>query len=259
MPRFAANISMLFADLPFLDRVDAAAKAGFPGIECMFPYHVEAEALSDRLLAFGKPLVLMNAPPGDYANGERGLAALPGREMEFRDSFQVALQYAGAVDCAQIHVMAGKVAEDDIPAALDALTGNLAYAADEADAAGVRVLVEPILMDDYLIQRPDQALEIIQQVDRKNLRLQYDLYHAQMTQGGLTAFLENNLDVIAHIQVAGVPDRHEPDQLGEVNWRYIFDLLDSHGYPGWVGAEYVPRGDTLTGLGWAKDWAIGKR
>ena len=104
-----------------------------------------------------------------------------------------------------------------------------------------------------------QALELIRQVDRKNLRLQYDLYHAQMTQGGLTEFLENNLDVIAHIQVAGVPGRNEPDQLGEVNWRYMFDLLDSHGYPGWVGAEYVPRGDTLSGLGWAKDWGIGKR
>jgi hydroxypyruvate isomerase len=257
MPRFAANLSMLFTEVPFLERPAAAAAVGFPGVECMFPYHVDAEALADVLTAAGVPLVLFNAPPGDYAKGERGLAALPGREAEFRDSIAVALAYAAATDCPQLHVLAGIVAEEDIGAALDTYAENLVYAADECEAEGIKVLIEPIVMEGYLLTRPDDAVDLLRRIDHANLGLQYDLYHAQLAQGGLSAFLENNLDLIAHIQVAGVPGRHEPDALGEVNWRFLFDLLDAHGYDGWVGAEYAPRRDTLSGLAWARDWGIG--
>ena len=257
MPRFAANVSMLFTEVGFLDRPAAAAAAGFTGVECMFPYHHPAEDLADRLDAAGIPMVLFNAPPGDYAAGERGLAALKGRESEFRDSLQVALAYAETIDCPRIHVLAGVVAEADIPAALDTYLANLIYAADECEAQGVRVMIEPIVMDDYLLSRPDQAVEIIRQLEHNNVRLQYDIHHAQLAQGGISVFLENHFDIIEHIQVAGVPGRHEPDALSEVNWRFLFALLDSHGYGGWVGAEYKPRAATLAGLGWARDWGIG--
>jgi hydroxypyruvate isomerase len=258
MPRFTANISLLFKEHDFLDRPAAAAAAGFTGIECQFPYHVAAEDFADKLTVSTVPLVMFNAPPGDWAAGERGLAALPGREAEFRDSLDVAMAYADATECARLHVMAGIVPEDAIDEALETYMANLAYAADQCDAEGITVLIEPLSgLAGYLLTRPDQAVEIIRAVDRKNLRLQYDLYHAQRTRGSLSEFIENNLDLIAHIQVAGVPGRHEPDKLGEINWRFLFDLLDAHGYDGWVGAEYAPRGETILGLAWARDWGIG--
>ena len=248
---------MLFKEHPFLERPKAAAAAGFTGIECQLPYHHPAEELAEKLMDVGVPLVLFNAPPGDYAAGERGLAALPGRERDFRESLEVAIAYADALECSKLHVMAGIVPEEDVEAALDTYVANMGFAAEACATEGITVLIEPILMDGYLISRPEQAVEIVQAVDHKNLRLQYDLYHAQRTQGSLSEFIENNLELIGHIQVAGVPGRHEPDKLSEVNWRFIFDLLDAHGYGGWIGAEYEPRADTLTGLAWARDWGIG--
>jgi hydroxypyruvate isomerase len=257
MPRFSANISLLFTEQPFMDRFAAAAAAGFGGVECQFPYHQDSNEVADRIAMAGVTLVLINAPPGNYEAGERGLAALPGRESEFRDNLEVALNYADMTDCTRLHVMAGCISEDRRTQAMDTYIANLTVAADMGQAAGVSILIEPISMAGYFISRPDQAVDVIRRVDHKNLALQYDVHHAQRTQGNIGEFLENHLYMIGHVQVAGVPGRHEPDKLGEINWPFVFDLLDAHGYDGWVGAEYTPRVSTLVGLSWAKDWGIG--
>jgi hydroxypyruvate isomerase len=257
MPRFTANVSMLFTEVPFLERFAAAADAGFQGVECQFPYHVDSNEVADKVAMAGVSLVMFNTPPGDYASGERGLAALPGRETDFRESLEVALNYADMTECTMLHVMAGCMSEDQREEAMDAYLANLDAAADMAQAAGVTLLIEPLSMPGYFLSNPDQGVEIIRHLDRKNIKLQYDLHHAQRTQGNLGEFIENNFDLLGHVQVAGVPGRHEPDKLSEINWHFIFDLLDAHGYDGWVGAEYTPRAGTLQGLGWAKDWGIG--
>ena len=257
MPRFSANVSMLFTEVPFLDRFAAAAEAGFSGVECQFPYHHEANEVADRIAMSGATFALFNAPPGDFAAGERGFAALPGREGEFRESLEVALNYAAMTDCPRLHVMAGCISEDQRSAAMDTYLANIEVAADMTQAAGVTLMIEPISMPGYFVSRPDQALDIVRRLEHKNIAILFDFHHAQRTQGNLTEFVENNLGVIGHIQVAGVPGRHEPDRLGEINWPFVFDMLDSHGYDGWIGAEYNPRAGTVAGLGWAKDWGIG--
>ncbi len=258
MPRFSANVSMLFTEVPFPERFAAAAQAGFSGVECQFPYHHDSNEIADKLAMAGVTLAVFNAPPGDYAAGERGLAALPGRESEFQESIEVALAYADMTECTRLHVMAGCITEDQRDDAFDTYLSNLETAAEMTRAAGVQLLIEPISsMPGYFLTRPEQAVEVLRVLDHKNLAIQYDLHHAQRTQGNLGEFLENNLHNVGHVQVAGVPGRHEPDQMGEINWHFIFDLLDAHGYDGWVGAEYTPRGNTVQGLGWAKDWGIG--
>jgi hydroxypyruvate isomerase len=257
MPRFSANISMLFKEVPFLDRFAAVADAGFAGVECQWPYHHDANDVADRIAMAGLSMVLFNAPPGDYEAGERGLAALPGRESEFKDSLEVALNYAETAECTRLHCLAGCVSEDRRGAAMDTYLSNLTIAAEMGRAVGVQILIEAIVLPGYLLSTPSQALDVIRRVNHPNLGLQYDFHHAQRTQGNLTEFLENNLQHIGHIQMAGVPGRHEPDMLGEINWRFLFDTLDAHGYDGWVGAEYEPRGNTLQGLNWGKDWGIG--
>jgi 2-dehydrotetronate isomerase len=256
MPRFAANVSHLFTEVPFLERFAAAAACGFKGVECLFPYAEPAEKVGDAVAMAGLTMALFNAPPGNFAAGERGLAALPGRQQEFRDSIEVALNYAELLDCKRIHVLAGVVPEEKWVEALPVYIANLAVAADLAREVDVEVLIEPIVMEGYFLFRPDDALQVIDDVGAKNLKMLYDIFQAQQAQGGITDFLDSHLDVIAHIQIAGVPGRHEPDRSGELNWPYLFDLLDSHGYSGWVGAEYVPRSGTYAGLGWAKDWGI---
>lgn len=263
MPRFCANLSTLFTDRPFPDRFAAAAEVGFKGVEMQFPYHLDRDAVMATLADHRLSMVLCNAPPGDWEAGERGLAALPGREEEFRDSLDLALEWCGALRCPNLHVMAGIVDEDDPDAleeAYDAYLRNLGYAAAQAQVHGVKVLIEPINgidMPGYFLQRPDDAARVLDEVDHDNLFLQFDIYHAQITQGGLTDFLEANLHRIAHMQVAGVPGRHEPDSNGEVNFPYLFNLIDAHGYDGWVGCEYRPRINTLAGLRWAREWGIG--
>lgn len=257
MPRFAANLSTLFTDVPLVERFGRAARAGFRGVEIQFPYLLEPEKVGDALAMNGLELALFNAPPGDWKAGDRGLAAVPGREQEFRDGLEVALQYAELTDCTRIHVMAGVVAEDRWEEALETYLDNIQYAADEFHRVGVKCLIEPINpvdMPGYFLNRPDDAVAVLSELEHRNLYIQYDIYHAQMTQGAITDFLEGHLDRIAHIQVAGVPGRHEPDQLSELNYRYLFNLLDGHGYPGWIGCEYIPRGRTEDGLKWAKDW-----
>jgi hydroxypyruvate isomerase len=214
--------------------------------------------MADALAMAGVQLTLFNAPPGNFEAGERGLAALPGREEEFRDSLDVAFAYADIAECPRIHVMAGCIAFDE-EGALETYEKNLAYAARHAREEGLEILIENVVMPDYFLTFPDQAAEIVRGLDLKNVRVLFDAYHAQRAQGNLAEFIEQNFDIIGHVQFAGVPGRHEPDNLNEVNWRFLFDLLDAHGYTGWVGAEYNPRGPTLSGLGWAKEYGLGAK
>jgi 2-dehydrotetronate isomerase len=258
MPRFAANISLMFPERPFIERIKAAADAGFKAVEAQFPYHVEAIDIADACAMAGVKLALINAPPGNWDAGERGLAALPGREQEFRDSIDVALEYADTAESPRIHVMAGCIAADE-DGALETYEKNILYAADRARKEDIEVVIENIVMPGYFLVFPDQVADIVRRLEQKNLKMLFDAYHAQRAQGNLAEFLEHNLDIIGHVQVAGVPGRHEPDKFNEVNWRFIFDFLDAQGYDGWVGAEYNPRGETLRGLSWAKEWGLGPK
>lgn len=247
MPRFAANLSMMFADRPFLDRFAAAAASGFEGVEFLFPYEHEAADVRAALDAAGLKQALFNCPPGDWNDGERGMSAIPGREAEFRESFVTALRYADALGPDRLHVMAGNIRG---PEARRTYIENLRWAAGQA---GDRTLViEPINtrdMPDYFLNRSDDAVSVIEEVGAPNLKLQFDLYHAQIMEGDLTKRLEKLMPVIGHVQIAGVPDRHEPDE-GELNFPHLFEALDRLGYDGWVGCEYRPAGRTEDGLGW---------
>ena len=260
MPRFAANLWFLFEELPMPERFGAAAEAGFKAVEMQFPYQWPKRDLTARLADHGLEQVLINSPPGDRAKGERGIAALPGREREFRDSIALALDYAGALGCRNLHVMAG-VPDKATPQerALAAFADNLLFAAETCGRAGVRVLVEALNPTDapgYLIGTAAAARAVIERVGHDNLYLQYDLYHGAMTGDDLLATVRDNLDVIGHMQVAGVPGRHEPAG-GSVDWPTLFAAVDAAGYTGWIGCEYRPRAGTRQGLGWAKPYGIG--
>jgi len=262
MPRFAANLSFLFTEHPFLDRFAAARAAGFAGVEFLFPYDFAPEAIAERLKASDLTLALFNTPPGDWTKGERGVAVIPGREPEFRSEFQRALDYAQALGSAQIHVLAGIAPQTVAPARLfDCFVGNLRHAANAAASRGVRALIEPINnkldIPGYYLNTAAQAREVMAAVDHQNLFLQCDLYHAQIMTGRLTETIDENFSVIRHIQIAGVPGRHEPDQ-GEINYPFLFDHLDHKGYDGWIGCEYRPAGRTEDGLGWARAYGIGR-
>lgn len=257
MPRFAANLSMLYPQHEFLDRFAAAAADGFEAVEFLFPYDYSATELKQRLSDNGLVQALFNAPPGDWAAGERGIATLPGREDEFRSGFDRALEYAAVLGNTRVHVMAGLLtAESDRARHHGVYQQNLAYAADQAGKAGITVLLEPINTRDmpgFFLNRQDQAQAICKEVGATNLKVQFDCYHCQIVEGDLATTLRRDFDRIGHIQIAGVPDRHEPDQ-GEVNYPYLFELMDHLGYDGWVGCEYRPKGDTSTGLQWLRDW-----
>lgn len=257
MPRFAANLSMLYPQHEFLDRFAAAAADGFEAVEFLFPYDYSATELKQRLSDNGLVQALFNAPPGDWAAGERGIATLPGREDEFRSGFDRALEYAAVLGNTRVHVMAGLLAaESDRARHHSVYLQNLAYAADQAGKAGITVLLEPINTRDmpgFFLNRQDQAQAICKEVGATNLKVQFDCYHCQIVEGDLATTLRRDFDRIGHIQIAGVPDRHEPDQ-GEVNYPYLFELMDHLGYDGWVGCEYRPKGDTSTGLQWLRDW-----
>lgn len=257
MPRFAANLSMLYPQHEFLDRFAAAAADGFEAVEFLFPYDYSANELKQRLSDNGLVQALFNVPPGDWAAGERGIATLPGREDEFRSGFDRALEYAAVLGNTRVHVMAGLLAaESDRARHHSVYLQNLAYAADQAGKAGITVLLEPINTRDmpgFFLNRQDQAQAICKEVGATNLKVQFDCYHCQIVEGDLATTLRRDFDRIGHIQIAGVPDRHEPDQ-GEVNYPYLFELMDHLGYDGWVGCEYRPKGDTSTGLQWLRDW-----
>ena len=259
MPRFAANLSLLYTEHAFPARFAAAAADGFRAVECQFPYAWPAAELAARCADAGLAQVLINAPPGDFAAGERGLACLPGREAEFRRDFlESALPYASALRCPRVHVMAGRVPPGSERARLQAaFVDNLAWAAREAAAAGVQVLIEPINprdMPGYFLTRQDEGHAVVDLVGASNLAVQMDLYHCQIVEGDVAMKLRHWLAPerrahVGHLQVAGVPDRHEPDD-GELCHRYLFALLDELGWDGWVGAEYRPRAGTSAGLGW---------
>jgi hydroxypyruvate isomerase len=254
MPRFAANLSMMFTEHPFLDRFAAAAAAGFEAVEFLFPYDFEAAEIRDRLDAASLRQALFNCPPGDWEGGERGLAALTGRQADFRASIETALAYADAIGPDRLHIMAG-LAED--PEARATYVENLRWAA--AQAPDRIFQIEPINSRDmpgFFLNTSTQAIEILDEVGADNLRLQFDLYHCQIMEGDLIKRLERLLPRISHIQIAGVPDRHEPDE-GEVRFEALFEKLDALGYDGWVGCEYRPAGRTEDGLGWFQQWRPG--
>ncbi len=259
MPRLAANISMMFNEHAFLDRFAAARKAGFEAVEFLFPYEFPAAALRARLDDAGLKQVLFNMPPGDWAHGERGIASLPGRQQEFRDSVKIALDYATALGCGLIHCMAGIPPADTPHATAAALfAANLAWAGAQAKAAGVRLALEPINhrdMPGYHLNTIAQGAAIVQAIGRDRVGLQFDVYHCQTTEGDITKRLEAVLPLVAHMQIADVPQRHEPG-TGEIGWDFVFRRIDELGYTGWIGCEYRPAGDTVAGLGWRKRFGV---
>lgn len=273
MPRFAANLSFLYSELPFLARFEAAARDGFGAVEYLFPYVWPPHELAARLKHNGLQQVLFNAPPagGDLAAvnaawdaGERGLLCLAGRRAEFRFGLQLALDYAGALQCPRVHLMAGRVptgvARESL---LDGVADNLRWACGQAARQGVTLMIEPINRRDmpgYFLHRQAQAHALLDVVDSPNLQVQMDLYHCQIAEGDVATKLRRYLAGarVGHIQIAGVPDRHEPDD-GELNYPYLLALIDELGYSGWVGCEYHPRlgaqvGGTTEGLTWRKRW-----
>jgi hydroxypyruvate isomerase len=253
MPRFAANLTMMYNEHAFLDRFAAAARDGFKGVEFLFPYEHPAPEIRRRLDEHGLALALFNAPPGDWAKGERGLASLPGREEEFRRSIGTALDYARALGNWTLHVMAGLIAtNEDRARHREAYLRNLAYAAEQARPLGITVVIEPINTRDipgFFLNRQDEAHAVCREVGAPNLKVQMDLYHCQIVEGDLAMKIRQYIGNVGHMQVAGVPERHEPD-VGEVDYAYLFRLIDELGYPGWVGCEYRPQAGTSQGLGW---------
>jgi hydroxypyruvate isomerase len=261
MPRLAANLTFLFNELPFAERFRAAADAGFGGVEYLFPYEHPAPQLREWLDAAGLQQVLLNMPAGDWANGERGLACLPGREAEFRDGVGRAIDYARALDCPRVHVVAG-LAPDAGPERRpyeDAYRANLAYAADRFAEAGLAALVEPINVKrdvpGFFMRSTGQARAVMRELARPNIRLQFDAYHVQVSEGDLVHTFRDCLADIGHIQIANPPDRHEPD-CGEIDYAYFLGVVDESGYDGWVAGEYKPRGRTVDGLAWGRRWGL---
>lgn len=256
MPKFAANLSLMFTEVPFLQRFAAAANAGFQAVEFLFPYGYAAPEIARQLAEHKLRNVLFNLPPGDWSAGERGIAALPGRQAEFRQSVASALQYAELLGTPNLHAMAGLVPAGTEQATCRAVyLDNLRYAAAECARHGRTLLIEPINSRDmpgYFLQLQAEAHAIREQVGAPNLKIQMDLYHAQIMEGDLAAKLKKYLAHIGHIQIAGVPERHEPD-TGEINYRYLFRLLDQLGYEGWLGCEYRPANGTEEGLGWMRN------
>jgi len=253
MPRFSANLSMLFTEVPFLDRFARAAQAGFEAVEFMFPYAHSPQEIKARLDATGLKAVLHNLPAGDWDGGERGIACDPARVAEFRAGVAQGVAYATALGVPQLNCLAGKAPAGADDALLrHTLVENLRFAAAALHQAGLRLLVEPINQHDmpgFYLQRTAQALSVLDEVGAPNAFVQYDVYHAQRTEGELAATLERHLARIAHIQIADNPGRHEPG-TGEINYRFLFQHLERIGYQGWVGAEYRPAAATEAGLGW---------
>jgi hydroxypyruvate isomerase len=257
--QFAANLSMMFNEVPFLDRFAAARRAGFDAVEYLFPYEFPPNEIRKRLDDNGLKQALFNMPPGDWAAGERGIACVPGREQAFRDSVRRALEYAEALGCKTVHCMAGLV-----PAGVSFTTAgalyanNLAIAAEQAHAAGVKLAIEPINhrdMPGFFLHTQEQGAAFVEAIGRDRVGLQFDIYHCQITEGDITKRLEAFIDIIAHIQVADVPDRHEPG-TGEIGWEFVFRRIDELGYRGSIGCEYRPAGDTVSGLAWRKRFGV---
>jgi hydroxypyruvate isomerase len=270
MLRFAANVSMLYPDLPFLDRFEAAAADGFTAVECQFPYAWPASEIATRLAVHGLEQVLINTPASSVARGvvdrgmhpdERGLACLPGREDDFREAFSLALEYATALNCPRIHAMAG-MRVDDVgeDAQRTTFVSNLRWACERLDGAAITIVIEPINTRDtprYFLNRQDDAHAIVEAVGSAHLKVLMDLYHCQVVEGDVATRLRHWLPTgtVGHLQIAGVPERQEPDR-GELDHRYLFDVIDAIGWDGWIGCEYRPAdagpGGTSAGLAWLR-------
>jgi hydroxypyruvate isomerase len=253
MPRFAANLTMMFNEVPFLDRFDAASRAGFEAVEFLFPYAFPANEIRARLADNGLDLVLHNLPAGNWDAGERGIACHPDRVVEFHTGVGKAIEYANTLGVKQLNCLVGKAPmATDRATARRTMVANLRFAAGELKRAGLKLLIEPINSHDipgFFINRTDEALRLIDDIDSDNVFLQYDIYHAQRMEGELAATMEKHLARIAHIQLADNPGRHEPG-TGEINYGFLFRHIDRIGYDGWIGCEYKPATTTEAGLGW---------
>jgi hydroxypyruvate isomerase len=257
MPRLAANLTMMYKEHAFLERFAAAARDGFRGVEFLFPYEHPAAEIRARLEANGLEQALFNLPPGDWNAGERGLASRPGREDEFRRSVDLGLAYARVIGNRRVHAMAGLIAPGESRERhREVYVKNLAHAARQAATAGLTVVIEPINTRDipgFFLNTQAEAHAVCREVGAENLRVQMDLYHCQVVEGDLAMKMRKHIAGVGHVQIAGVPERHEPD-VGELNYPYLLRLLDELGYDGWVGCEYNPRAGTSAGLAWARPW-----
>jgi hydroxypyruvate isomerase len=257
MIRFAANLSMLFTELDFMDRFEAAARAGFRGVEYLFPYDYDPKDLAERLKTYSLTQALHNLPAGDWDAGERGIACHPDRVDEFRDGVERAAEYATALGCAQVNCLAG-IAPPDVPTAdlRGTFVANLKYAAGRLERDGIGLLIEPINTRDvpgFYLSRSRQASDVIDAVASGNLLLQYDVYHMQVMEGDLAQTLSDLAAVLGHVQIADNPGRHEPG-TGEINYPFIFQHLERLGYQGWIGCEYKPAATTGEGLSWFQSY-----
>ena len=254
MPKFAANISMMFNEFNFLERFDAAAAAGFEGVEFLFPYEYSSETIKKRLDENKLTQALFNTYAGNWEDNERGFGSIPGREQAFEQAIEQAIEYANVLGNTCIHAMSGLVTNEPIDKHHKTLVSNLKRAAPVAARYGKMLIIEPINTRDipgYFLNYQAQARDIIDAVGADNVRLQFDLYHCQIMEGDLAAHMREYIDITAHMQIAGTPGRHEPN-IGEVNYPYLFELMDELGYDGWVGCEYRPKGNTNSGLSWMK-------
>lgn len=252
MSRFAANLTMMFTEYPFIQRFEKAAKAGFEAVEFLFPYEYKPEVIAAELTKYNLVQALFNMPPGNWDGGERGMAAIPGREQEFRDNVDIALKYALALKCKKLHAMSGIITGLDRQACKKTFVENFRYAAQKLAEHDIMLLVEPINnrdMPDYFIAYQKEAMALVDEVGMPNMAVQLDLYHAQIMSGDLTKLIEYMSKKIGHVQIASVPARHEPDE-GELNYSHLYSVLDAVGYKGWIGCEYNPRAQTEDGLSW---------
>ena len=262
MPKFAANLTMMFNEVDFPERFAAAANAGFTGVEYLFPYDYDADRLAEALHRHGLTQALHNLPAGDWDAGERGIACHPDRVAEFQDGVGQAIEYATALGCRQLNCLAG-IAPEGATAdqTLQTFVSTLKYAAQQLETAGIVLLIEPINTRDipgFYLTTTAQALSVMGEVSSSNLMLQYDVCHMQIMEGDLVPTIRTNLDLIRHVQIADNPGRNEPG-TGEINYPFLFDSLDEMGYEGWVGCEYKPLTKTVDGLGWAKDYLAPQR
>ena len=252
--RLSANISMMFAELPFLDRIDAAARAGFAAVECHFPYDLKIPDIRARLAAAGLTMNGINTPSGDAAKGEFGFAAVPGREAEFRAGIDLALEYGQALGVSGVHCMCGVPPADVRDRARDTFLQNTQWASDQACGSGITLLIEPINQYDrpgWFVSHADDVVALLAELGRDNIRLMFDFYHIQIMDGDLLRRMDRHWNWIGHFQFASAPRRAEPDE-GEINYAAIFAEIARRNWPGWVAAEYKPRGDTSAGLGWMR-------
>ena len=260
MPRFAANLTMMFNEVDFLDRFEAAAHAGFKGVEYLFPYDYSADELKAQLDKFGLTQVLHNLPAGNWGAGERGIACHPDRVEEFKSGVDKTIEYATVLGCAQVNCLIGIVPKGvDEATQRKTVINNLTFAADKLKAAGIKLLIEPINTRDipgFYLCGTQQALDLIAETGSDNIAVQYDIYHMQIMEGDLAPTLEKHLTQIAHIQLADNPGRNEPG-TGEINYPFLFSFLDGIGYQGWIGCEYKPFSTTADGLSWAKAYLKG--